>query len=422
MRVIYLFVFIVLALEMTSCSDRQPTNTEETNEDVITTSNEQEEVEAPEVEPERPTDRTYNDLARFLAGLPGEDGSTYKAYESNPGWQQYSQNADITWGQVFDNKIATMNTWRDSSLAEMNEAQGLLFYPFSGPDFLHASIFFPEVNDIVMVGLEPIGSIPDFEKISESSMTGYFNGIRQSLYNILQFSFFRTISMANDFTGKVVKDIDGTLPNIMLFMARTNHRVLYYEKVGINPEGKLVPADQIQIPEGAKDTTIYGSRIDFQRLGHPEERKTLCYFQMNLDNNPYFSRSGFQSSGLNSRTDVYTYLQNLDISSTYLKSASYLMYRENFEKVRNIILNNSEYVLQDDSGMPLKYFDRDTWDLTFYGSYYAPIPLFKVRYQADLRTVYQDKQNVQALPFGIGYQYRVGTSNLMKAVKAPANP
>ena len=66
--------------------------------------------------------------------------------------------------------------------------------------------------------------------------------------------------------------------------------------------------------------------------------------------------------------------------------------------------------------MPIKFVDRNKWDITLFGSYYAPIPLFRNRVQIDLRQAYKDG-NVKPLPFGIGYQYRKGTSNLMLAAK-----
>ncbi|NJO02380.1 MAG: hypothetical protein HC880_12455 [Bacteroidia bacterium] len=269
-----------------------------------------------------------------------------------------------------------------------------------------------------MVGLEPIGTLPDFEDISQKSLGAYFNGIRHSLSTVLEYSFFRTLAMAQDFTGRVVQDIDGTLPNILLFMARTNHEVLYYEKVAINPKGKLVSLEELgEKANELPDSTIYGTRIDYRRGDEPDERKTLYYFQMNLDDNPYFSEGGFRFQGLKQRADVYGYLNSLDITNTYIKSASYLMYRDHFSKIRNLILDKTQYLLQDDSGIPLKYFDQDQWDLTFYGSYVSPIALFQVRYQSDLRAMYAKGKEVKPLPFGIGYQFRAGTSNLMKAVK-----
>lgn len=357
-------------------------------------------------------DRQYNDLARLLAGLPAEEGSKLAKYHESNAWKQYANNANATWKSILDQKVPTMAKWRDEALKTQKEAKGTLFYPFSGPDFLHANTLFPEAERIVMVGLEPIGNYPNMDNVAQKSLNGYFNGLQRSLYTILKLSFFRTIAMAKDFTGKVTADIDGTLPVLMLFMARTNHRVLYYEKVAINPEGELVSADQ---ETGKK--VYYGTKLTYRREDKPNEKKTLFYFAANLQNTPYSSRSGLVRKGLEDRDDFRKFLKSLEITSTYLKSASYLMHRESFSIIRNIILNQSKYFLQDDSGMALRYVDRSKWNLTFFGAYRAPIHLFRSRYQADLRKAYTSGDNVKPLPFGIGYQYAKGTSNLMLAEK-----
>lgn len=356
-------------------------------------------------------DRQFNDLARFLAGMPAEEGSSLAKYHETSAWKQYAQTADNTWRSILKQKVPTMAKWRNENLKTQNDAKGTLFYPFSGPDFLHASTFFPEANRVVMVGLEPIGNYPDMNKVAQKSLNGYFNGLRHSLFAILKLSFFRTIAMAQDFTGKVTADIDGTLPVIMLFMARTGHRVLYYEKVAVNEEGQLVSADQAK-----GDKTYYGTKLTYRREDKPNEKKTLFYFAANLQNTPYSSRSGLVRKGLEDRSDFRKFLKSIDITNTYIKSASYLMYRDSFSIIRNIILNQTKYFLQDDSGMPIKFVDRNKWDITLFGSYYAPIPLFRNRVQIDLRQAYKDG-NVKPLPFGIGYQYRKGTSNLMLAAK-----
>ena len=146
--------------------------------------------------------------------------------------------------------------------------------------------------------------------------------------------------------------------------------------------------------------------------------RTLTYFAVNLQNTHYVSRGGLVAKGLKTRKDLVAFLEGIDIKSTYLKSASYLMHRSTFSIIRNIILDNSEFVLQDDSGIPIQYFDQRKWDLTFYGDYKFPISLFAERHQEDLKDVYlKGGENVKSLPFGIGYQFRKGTSNLMKAEK-----
>ena len=54
-------------------------------------------------------------------------------------------------------------------------------------------------------------------------------------------------------------------------------------------------------------------------------------------------------------TDKYAnYLNNLKNFNTYLKGASYLLHSGNFSKIRNVILNGSNTIVQDDSGIALR--------------------------------------------------------------------
>ena len=92
------------------------------------------------------------------------------------------------------------------------------------------------------------------------------------------------------------------------------------------------------------------------------------------------------------------------------------MYKPHFSAIREFILDQSLYVLQGDSGIPLRYFDPAGWDLRFYGTYAGPIALFSNCYQADMANMYKS-QDIQPLPFGIGYRHRARTSNLMFASK-----
>ena len=78
-----------------------------------------------------------------------------------------------------------------------------------------------------------------------------------------------------------------------------------------------------------------------------------------------------------------------------------------------LILDNSNYVLEDDSGIPYKYFKQDVWAPALYGTYSGSISLFTGVFQDDLDAAYKAKTNVKPLKFGIGYKYQVGESNLM---------
>ena len=93
------------------------------------------------------------------------------------------------------------------------------------------------------------------------------------------------------------------------------------------------------------------------------------------------------------------------------------MHKPYFSIIRDFILSESKSVLQDDSGIPFKFLNEGKWDLTIYGSYTVPIPMFKPFYQDDLKKAVSDSSKVKKLPFGIGYNWRLGQSNLLVAKK-----
>ncbi len=352
-----------------------------------------------------PFDRQFNDLARLLAGMPAEEGSSFAELHKNQNWINYAKKIDSTFWKPMQDKRPVMSKWREDELKVTNEAKGTLFYPFSGADFLYANTFFPTVDTIVMFGLEPIGSMPDVKKIADKNFLAYLNGLEKTLATILQKSYFITLEMNTDFRGGTVQDLDGTLPAFLIFMARTGQKILYYEKVAIGEDGKLIKADAAKNPKA-----YYGTKIEFRDM-NDNKRKVLYYFGVNLCNDAFMTMDG-----LAQRNDLQEFIKKLNITSTYIKSASYLMHGNNFSIIRNLVLDNTKNYLQDDSGMALGNFKDDKWDLTFFGAYAGTIDIFRGYYQNDMKKVYEDKKYpIRPLPFGIGYMYKQGESNLMLA-------
>jgi hypothetical protein len=121
-----------------------------------------------------------------------------------------------------------------------------------------------------------------------------------------------------------------------------------------------------------------------------------------------------------SSPDFIPYLKSQGRFVTMIKSASYLMHKEgiqeptHFEQIRSLILMQSDFVVQDDSAVPLRLFARDTWKLQFHGRYEAPTAEFGKHLQKDLKVEMQ-RNSTGKLPFSYGYAYKQGESNLMTA-------
>ncbi len=116
------------------------------------------------------------------------------------------------------------------------------------------------------------------------------------------------------------------------------------------------------------------------------------------------------------RSGFLTFCASLGPADSLLKSASYLLHEGNFAKARAFLLDHSNTVLQDDSGIPVSYFDRGRWRLQPFGRYLGPISIFGHRYQPQLAELFR-RGHPSPIDFGLGYRWRTNESNLLLAEK-----
>ena len=330
------------------------------------------------------------DTAKFIAGMNVDQKSQFYPLQKSQFWVNYRNFIDPAWSKLEKQQLTKVSQWSQEELAKINQSNPRIFYPFSGPDFLYAYLFFPTAQEYVLAALEPVGTVPNFQELSESQRNKKLADVRDSLYSLLQFSFFQTKEMKSDLSNQ------GVLPLILLFMARTNNRILDLQYIGLDQDAKIQKFEKGIIP---------GVKIDFVHQGEKQPR-TLYYFSGDISDD-----------GLKKTPQFSQFVKQMNQPVTYLKAASYLMHRPTFSTIRGLILDQSQAILQDDSGIPLKSFVPQQWNLDFYGTYTAPISLFSVRYQPDLRKVYQSNSSLKPLNFGVGYKFGVNQSNMMLATK-----
>ncbi|WP_199248513.1 hypothetical protein [[Phormidium] sp. ETS-05] len=345
--------------------------------------------------------------ARLLAGMSVATSDMPKntappekvaAVEKTAGWKEQNSFFDNSWKQLEAEQITPVRKWSETELQTINASNPQVFYPFSGPDFLYVYSLFPDAKEYVMVGLEPVGTLPDFEQLNSAQINQQLANAKDSLDAILKFSFFRTKDMAVDLSKQ------GVLPVLLLFAARTNNQILDVQYVGIDKQGDI----QMRDPSKEADKSLIpGVKISFVPQGKSNPR-TAYYFSTDLSD-----------SGLEKTPEFLAFVKKMDKPVTYLKAASYLMHYSYFGKIRDGILAQSSHLLQDDSGIPYRNFDKSKWEMNFYGNYIGTIPLFADFYQADLREVYKSGTNVKKIDFGIGYKYYEGSHLMLMNAKAP---
>ncbi|NEP56403.1 MAG: hypothetical protein F6K31_05185 [Symploca sp. SIO2G7] len=375
-----------------SNNDTAEQGTTETTEVAETESTSQE----PAVEFDEEKTAKLTATARFLAGMEVSENEAIAKMTESGTWQDHASYLNGAWSQLEAQQLSKARTWSEEELQAINASSPPIFYPFSGPDFLYGFTLFPKGSEYVMLALEPVGEVQDLEELSESQRNTKLQGVVGALSEILKFSFFRTNDMQVDLAQQ------GALPIILVFMARTNNQIMDIQPVSMDENANIQPQGE---GEAASEGSISGVKITFLPEGESEPR-TLHYFSTDISN-----------EGLAKTPQLEAFVKQLESPTTYLKAASYLMYRDNFSQIRDLILNQSNHLLQDDSGMPIKYVDEEQWEITYYGNYTNPIGLFAERYQPELRKIYQSDKTIKPLNFGIGYKFGVNESNLMLATK-----
>ena len=110
----------------------------------------------------------------------------------------------------------------------------------------------------------------------------------------------------------------------------------------------------------------------------------------------YYFTTDISDGGIKATPGFLKFCQHLGIGASFLKSSSYLLFESGFATIRNFILDHSNMIVQDDSGIPLAYFDPNKWNMRFFGVYLGPIDIFKQHYQPRLRELYRTKQSAAA--------------------------
>jgi hypothetical protein len=128
----------------------------------------------------------------------------------------------------------------------------------------------------------------------------------------------------------------------------------------------------------------------------------------------YYFTTDVSDGGIKSAPGFLKFCQRLGTGSSFLKSSSYLMFEQGFTTIRNFILEHSNRIVQDDSGIPLAYFDPNKWNLRLFGVYLGPIDLFKQHYQPRLQEIFR-QGNPPPLDFGFGYRWNYKEANLIVA-------
>jgi hypothetical protein len=350
--------------------------------------------------PDPALDRLFSRIAGVPARTPaGEAGG------EEPSWTAFAGRVGQEWASFDKTVLEPMGAWAAVELREARKATVSVFYPFGGPDFATSFALFPDARETVLIGLEPVGNLPELGRASAAWREAFYADLGELVSGFLRRGYFITREMNDIYSrGKV----DGALPVVAFFLGREGYSVAGMTRLAPDGKGGWIETPYERL--ASRPRRPYGVKIVYLKPGDSAPR-SVVYFSCDVENKAFPPGS-----------PLYRYMAGLDRMTTFVKSGSYLLHWNNFSILRNFILDRSLFVLEDDTAVPYRYFDDGGWAVRLFGRYGKPVSDFKNVEQPDLERAYQeDSSSVSPLPFHFGYHWRTQVDNLLLA-KRPRRP
>jgi hypothetical protein len=341
-------------------------------------------------------DTFLTDYSRFIAAKPCFSNAFIELQKATT-YIKHQNSSNKIWNHIQDSTLSKITLFNDGKKIIDSIDTNTCFYPFGGPDFLYANVFYPNAENYVLMGLEKLGTVPDLKKKTATEIDLLLEHINQSMQYLNKSGYFVTSHMSRDFSKSMM---NGTIHTVLYFAANRNYLIKKLANGYISSGGKFTSYK-------TKNESQYYKAYDLTVTDTLGNEKHIYYISADIADYkiktfPYF----------------VSFVKGFGKTSCFIKSASYIPAHKNFSIVRNLILDNSVKIIQDDTGIPYKTLnDKTKWDYQFWGLYTSTIKDLSWGLQPDLKEAIKGHPNNQKLPFRISYNGNYGEGIIMVARK-----
>ncbi len=291
-------------------------------------------------------------------------------------------------------------------------------YPFGGGDLISALTTYPDATDLTTLSLEHVGDPRRINTIEKKRFAESLLLVRKTSWGLL---------MADNSTTENLQkgqrnDIPGELAFFLLALS-----VHGYEPVGLryfqlNEDGTphYLTAEEIAAQEKTMAKTLRGQwsppdqsvafsnmELTFRERGNPNAPlRVHRHFAADLSNN------GFDKSPA-----LAKYLEAKGRICAMTKAASYLLWRNDFSKIRDYLLGHMEIMISDSTGIPPHFLAESGFEAETFGKFTGSFLEASDELNKEFRELW-NAHPVRPLPFRYGYIEASGGNHMMIARKA----
>jgi len=294
-------------------------------------------------------------------------------------------------------------------------------YPFGGGDLSSALAVYPDATELTTISLEAAGDVRVMDTIKSAKLDGEVDSIGNEIRRLYQAAHSTTKSLQ----AVAHFELPGTIMFALAGLAVHGMEPVALRYFDIEPDGSLTYLTGAQLEDRAAELVA-------RKLGKDPPKKITHYW--------YEQISAFANVEIqyrprgDARAPVRTYrhiVANLDDThmdaddrvlkhlrgkgkvSVMTKAASFLLWYDDFTKIRDYLLRNLAWMISDASGIPPSYADPAGFEEITYGEFTGPYFIIDDKNTRAEFVKLWKAQPRRELPFRFGYPDNAKHNHLM---------
>jgi hypothetical protein len=278
---------------------------------------------------------------------------------------------------------------------------GVVVYPFGGGDLATALATFPDAREITTISLEPAGDIRPMDKLEPGELARELGVHRSHLERLFEKAHSRTDNLEKEskteLPGEIVFDlaalvVHGDEPvGLRYFKLRPDGSVAYITQADIDAAGHH-PAAQHALFQN----------VEIRFRGSDGTVRVLRHLAFNLDD-----------AHLKEDPSLLAHLSAKGKVAAMTKAASHLLWNDHFASIRGWLIDHTDWMISDSTGIPPRYAQPAGFVQDTYGTFDGPIfGLIDKRDADDLKRLFRSEPT-RELPFRYGYPDVAGHAHML---------
>jgi hypothetical protein len=306
-----------------------------------------------------------------------------------------------------------------------------LVYPFGGGDLSSALAVYPDATELTTVSLEAAGDVRAIDTIKSAKLDEEVERIGNDIRRL----YYAAHSTTKSLQAASHAELPGTIMFALAGLAVHDMEPVALRYFDIEPDGSLTYLTAAQLEERAaefvakklgtsppKKITHYwyeqvsafaNVEIQFRPRSDPAAPvRTYRHIVANLDDNHMAADDR-----------VLRHLSRKGKVAIMTKAASFLLWYDDFSKIRDYLLHNAAWMISDASGVPPSHADSAGFELVTYGDFSGPYFVIDDKNtRAEFIKLWKSQPH-RDLSFRFGYPDADKHNHLMiMRPKSPASP